>query len=87
MLKDVGLGELPLYSFKEVVANGMRLHNVLLPRKMPKRDSIYRYKALENKCGEFSVYDTLANSVIRRGIDNTYVDTVLIYEICKTTSH
>ena len=76
-LKDIDVHDLPVYSFKNDVTKGMRLYSKLLPLF----DGLVREadedlaSEFENKCGEFSIYYTLAKAVIRREIDKKkYVD-------------
>ena len=70
-LKDVDLHDLPLYSFKEDVTKGMRLHSKLLPLfdGLVKCADEHLTHEFENNGGEFSIYYTLAKAVTRREID------------------
>ena len=72
-LKDVDLHDLPLYSFKEDVTKGMRLYSKFLPLfdGLVKDADEHLTHEFENKCGEFSMYYTLAKAVMRREIDKT----------------
>jgi hypothetical protein len=80
VLKDVDLGDLPLYSFKDDVTKGMRLHSKFLPLfdGLVQDPDDHLTNEFENKCGEFSIYYTLAKAVVRREIDKKYVDPVFI---------
>ena len=75
-LKDVDLNDLPLYSFKEDITKGMRLHNKFLPLfdGLVKDADDYLTNEFENKCGEFTIYYALVKAVIRGEIDKKYVD-------------
>ena len=70
-LKDVDLGDLPMYAFKEDITNGMRLHSKLLPLcdGLVQDPDDHLTHEFEHKCGEFSIYYTLAKAVMRREID------------------
>lgn len=75
-LKDVDLNDLPLYSFKEDITKGMRLHSKFLPLfdGLVQDPDDYLTNEFENKCGEFSIYYTLAKAVMQREINKQYID-------------
>ena len=84
-LKDVDLHDLPLYSFKEDVTKGMRLHNKFLPLfdGLVKDVDDYLTNEFENKCGEFTIYYALVKAVMNRQIDKKYVDPEFIGKFFK----
>ena len=76
LLKDIDVLDLPLYSFKDDVTKGMHLYNKFLPLfdGLVKDADEHLFKEFENKCGEFSIYYTLAQAVMDRKISKKYIE-------------
>ena len=84
-LKDVDLLDLPLYSFKEDITKGMRLYSKFLPLfdGLVQDPDDHLTHEFENRCGELSIYHTLAKAVARREIDKKYIDPDFINQFFK----
>ena len=89
LLKNIDLLDLPVYSFKHDVTNGMHLYSKFLPlfNGLVKDADDDLFKEFENKCGELSIYYTLAKAVIDRKISNKYIDPQFLQSFLKVNTH
>ena len=76
ILKNIDLLDLPVYSFKHDVINGMHLYSKfsLLFDGLVKDADDDLLKEFENKCGELAILYTLAKAVIDHKISKKYID-------------
>ena len=89
LLKDIDVLDLPLYRLKDEVTNGVQLYNKFLPLfdGLVKDADEDLFNEFENKCGEFSIYYTLAKAVTNGEIVNNTLNQRFYKVSSKVNTH